>query len=114
MKVIQSDEQATAEVHTEGAAGVTIKALLTRQDGAPGFTLREFTVEPGGHTPRHAHAHEHEVIIRAGSGTLWSEEREWALAPGVVVLVKPDEPHQFSAGPDGLVLYCIVPHAGHQ
>lgn len=114
MKVIHTSEVAGTEVSMDGVEGVKMRALLTAEDGAPGFTLREFSLAPGGHTPRHAHAHEHQVIVSSGAGTLWSQEREHALRPGVVALVEPDEEHQFRAGPEGMVFFCIVPHAGHQ
>lgn len=113
MKVIRTSDVDAEPVAMEGADGVTMQVLLGQEDGAPTFTLRLFQLDAGGHTPRHAHGHEHEVIITGGNGTLWSEAQEHDLKPGVVALVAPNEKHQFRAGPTGLAFYCIVPHVGH-
>ena len=113
MKVIRIADVPSKPVSMEGVAGVRMQVILAEEDGAPSFTMRRFHVEPDGHTPRHAHAHEHEVIVDAGSGTLWTVDRTYKLEPGVVVLVGPDEEHQFRAGPEGLGFFCMVPHAGH-
>jgi quercetin dioxygenase-like cupin family protein len=113
MKVIRIADVPSKSVSMEGAAGVRIQVLLAEVDGAPSFTMRRFQVEPGGQTPRHAHSHEHEVIVDIGSGTLWTADGTHRLEAGMVVLVGPDEEHQFRAGPEGLSFFCIVPHAGH-
>ena len=52
-----------------GAEGVTIRVLMGDNVGAPTFTMRHFEIAPGGRTPFHAHAWEHEVYIL--SGLLW-------------------------------------------
>jgi quercetin dioxygenase-like cupin family protein len=113
MRVTTIEQVPARAVELEGARSVKMRVLLGAEHGAPGFTMRLFELGPDGQTPQHRHAHEHEVIVQAGSGTLWSSRREWPLAPGSVVLVEPDEEHQFRAGPDGLSFFCIVPHAGH-
>ena len=43
----------------EGAAGAWKQLPLGSQDGAPVYSYRVFTVEPGGHTPYHQHPYEH-------------------------------------------------------
>lgn len=113
MRVTTIEEVPARAVELEGAHAVAMRVLLGAEHGAPNFTMRLFELGPDGHTMQHAHAHEHEVIVQAGSGTLWSPQREWPLKAGTVVLVGPDEEHQFRAGPDGLSFFCIVPHAGH-
>lgn len=35
------------QVKTEGAAGVKIRWLISAEEGAPHFAMREFEVEPG-------------------------------------------------------------------
>jgi quercetin dioxygenase-like cupin family protein len=100
-------------VTMEGARDVTVRVLLGEADGAPGFTMRLFELAPGGHTPRHSHAHEHEIIVLGGSGTLQAAQGEHSLAPGTVALVEPHDEHQFRAGEQGMRIICLVPHAGH-
>lgn len=113
MKVADITSEAPGEVAMAGALGVRMRVLISGADGAPGFTMRLFEVAPGGHTVRHHHPYEHEVIVHRGQGTLWSANGEHPLAPGMVVLVLPDEEHQFQAGPEGLDFFCMVPHHGH-
>jgi len=113
MKVIAIERAPATEVKMEGVEGVRMRVLIGEEDGAPSFTMRLFELEPGGHTPQHAHPFEHEIIVRAGSGTLWTAAGEHTLEPGVVALVTGDVEHQFRAGPAGMEFYCLVPHEGH-
>jgi len=62
------DEIEGTAVAEEDAKGVTIRVLMGENVGAPTFTMRRFEIAPGGHTPFHAHAWEHEVYILSGTG----------------------------------------------
>ena len=42
-------------VEMDGARFVTMRLMVGRADGAAHFAMRHFTVEAGGHTPRHTH-----------------------------------------------------------
>ncbi len=103
-----------------GASGVTMRLLVSREDGAPNFAMRMFEVEPGGHTPLHAHHYEHEIIILSGRGELVTEEtgQSRPIAAGDAVFVPADETHRFrNAGDSPLKFICMVPThfdcAGH-
>ena len=86
-----------------GAKGVRIRWVLARADGAPNFAMRHFAIAPGGHTPHHAHAWEHEVFILSGKG-------KTPLRPGTAVLVPPNEEHHFESDvEEPLTLLCLVP-----
>ena len=99
-----------AETVEEGAKGVAIRWLITAKDGAPNFAMRHFEIAPGGHTPHHRHAWEHEVFILTGRGKLVGAEADTPLRPGDVVLVAPDEEHHFAnAGSEPLTLLCLIP-----
>jgi quercetin dioxygenase-like cupin family protein len=99
------------DVAAEGAAGVKIRWLITKEDGAPNFAMREFELAPGGHTPYHAHDWEHEVYVLEGEGVAVGEDGEHALGPGVAVLVPPGEEHNFkNTGAAPLRFLCLVPH----
>ena len=63
MKVTACEQIQAAPVEMEGAAGCRMRCLIGPDDGAPGFTMRQFDVAPGGHTPRHSHTYEHEVFV---------------------------------------------------
>lgn len=89
--------------------GVTMAVMVGREHGAPNFALRQFQVEPGGHSPRHSHDYEHEVFIVGGGGTVLLNGKDNPLRAGDVVYVPADHEHQFSAGAGGLRFLCLVP-----
>jgi quercetin dioxygenase-like cupin family protein len=99
------------DVDAEGAGGAKIRWLITKEDGAPHFAMREFELAPGGHTPFHAHGWEHGVFILEGEGVVAGEAGESQLKAGVVVFVPPNEKHTFkNAGAGPLRFLCLVPH----
>jgi quercetin dioxygenase-like cupin family protein len=98
------------DVITEGAAGVTIRWLISKNDGAPRFQMRLFEVAPAGHTPLHTHEWEHEVFILEGEGILTFEGDENRFSAGHFVFVPEGSEHSFrNTGPDTLRFLCIVP-----
>jgi quercetin dioxygenase-like cupin family protein len=112
MKVIHCEQIEDAAVDMEGSAGCRIRCLIGPDDDAPSFTMRQFEIAPGGHTPSHAHGHEHEVFILEGTGVVCEGTREHPLRPGTVVFVPPKQPHQFrNTGAVPLRFLCLIPHA---
>jgi quercetin dioxygenase-like cupin family protein len=94
----------------EGVKGVSMRMLVGRADGAPNFAMRHFTVEPGGHTPRHQHNYEHEVVIVEGSGRVEYDGDVHEIRAGDVLLVEPNRIHQFrNEGDAPLKFLCLVP-----
>jgi len=93
----------------EGAEGVRMAIMVGRADGAPTFSLRQFRVDAGGHTPRHAHDYEHTVVVVGGEGTVFLDGEERALRLGDVVYVPAGSDHQFRAGGAGLRFLCTSP-----
>lgn len=99
------------DVEVEGAAGVKIRWIIAKGEGAPNFAMREFELAPGGHTPFHAHLWEHEVFVLEGEGIATGEGGEHTMAPGTVILVTPNEEHNFkNVGAAPLRFLCVVPH----
>ena len=102
-------------VDMAGVSGVKMAVMVGREDGAPNFALRQFEVEPGGHSPRHSHDYEHEVYIVQGGGTVLLNGMEQPIQAGDVVYVPADQEHQFRAalagpaGPGGMKFLCLVP-----
>jgi len=93
-------------------AGVTIRWVIAKEDGAPHFALRVFEVQPGGASPHHRHWWEHEVFILDGTGQVLTEEGDFPLQPGTAVLVPGGVLHQFRNTGEGLLRFiCLVPHA---
>ncbi len=97
-------------VDMEGARGVRMRIIVGEEHGAPNFVMRVFDVEPGGHTPLHAHPFEHGVLVLSGRGELVEEGRREPLAPGDAVFVPGGTVHQFRAAQDSpLRFLCVVP-----
>lgn len=109
MVIRNIDRTPMQPVQMDGAHGASMAMMVGREDGAPNFALRQFRVEAGGHTPRHSHDYEHEVVILEGGGTVLLEGEERPIGPGDVLLVPPDEEHQFKASGEGLRFLCLVP-----
>ena len=95
MKVQTSDSVELQKLTMEGSSGCQVRWLLSRDDGAPNFAMRQFEVEPGGFTPKHHHPYEHEIYVIDGEGEVYAGEVPNAIKAGDVVLVKPNEVHQF-------------------
>jgi quercetin dioxygenase-like cupin family protein len=96
MKIIAIDQVEKKKVRMEGAAGAWKQLPLGTGDGVPVYSLRVFTVEPGGNTPYHSHPYEHMNFIIEGQGVLVNEAgEEKPLKKGDFALVNPNEKHQY-------------------
>ena len=95
----------------EGAEGIFKQVPLSREDGAPVFSFRVFTIEPGGHTPYHNHPYEHMNYVIEGLGALVNEKgEETPLRAGDFALVNPDEKHQYrNKGDQPFKMICRMP-----
>ena len=110
MHIRNIDTTPLQPVTMPGVQGATMAIMCGREHGAPNFALRQFKVEPGGHTPRHSHDYEHEVFIISGGGTVFLDGKENPVTAGDVILVPASEEHQFKADPvAGLRFLCLVP-----
>ena len=110
MKHMPYDEIPLKDVDMEGCRGIKMRVLVGPDDGAANFFMRRFDLEPGGCTPRHAHAWEHETYILEGEGTVFGNGEEKPMKAGDVIYVPPEEEHQFIASPDGtLAFICLIP-----
>lgn len=112
MKLMNYESVPEKKVEMDGAEGCHVRQLVGEKDGAPSFAMRQFTVEPGGHTPRHHHPYEHEVFVLEGEGEVYEGDTAHPLKKGDVVLVKPDEVHQFrNTGEEPLKFLCLIPNS---
>jgi len=112
MKVNHYESVEQSPVDMEGSAGCSVRWLLGEKDGAPNFAMRQFEVQPGGYTPRHSHPYEHEVFVLQGAGEVYEGDARHEIKTGDVVLVKPDEVHQFrNTGDSSLKFLCLIPNS---
>lgn len=110
MKITRLENCETLPIHMEGVAGAIKQVPIGHADGAPNFSIRVFTIEPGGHTPHHNHDTEHLNYILEGEGEVLDGESPRAISKGDFVLVKPQEKHQYrNTGDKPLVFMCMVP-----
>jgi len=111
MIIRKPSDVAGAPVDMEGVQGVTRQLMIGSGDGVPNFSLRVFTVEPGGHTPHHSHEVEHVNYIISGQGALMDGDGGAnPLAAGDFAFVAPHDVHQFrNTGDEPFVFICAVP-----
>lgn len=112
MKITDLSKVEKVPMTMEGAKGAWKQIPLGQADGVPAYTLRVFTVEPGGHTPYHHHPFEHMNYIIEGEGALVDAEgQQRPVRKGDFALVLPDEVHQYrnTATDRPLVMICLVP-----
>ncbi len=112
MKVISLNNVKKNKVDMPGAEKAWKQIPLSREDGAPVYAYRVFTVEPGGFTPYHQHDYEHMNFIIEGEGMLINEDGDQKrLNKGDFALVMPNEKHQYrNTSPDkAFVMICGVP-----
>ena len=96
MKIIAIDQVEKVKVQMEGANGAWKQLPLGTRDGAPVYSYRVFTLDPGGNTPYHSHPYEHMNFVIEGRGILVNEAgEEQAIKAGDFALVNPDEKHQY-------------------
>lgn len=89
-----------------------MRLMVGRDDGAPNFAMRLFTVEPGGQTPKHAHNYEHEIMIVAGQAQVYDAtiEDERPAAVGDVLYIPANQLHQLrNTAHAPLQFMCLVP-----
>ena len=111
LKMMKALDVGASEVKLEGVEGVTIRWLISKDDGAPNFAMRLFEVAPGGHSPLHTHEWEHEVYIVDGSGEVEFEGVRKPFEKGWFLLIPTGREHRFSnTGDEVLRFLCLVPN----
>lgn len=93
--------------------GVTIRWVVSAEDGAPNYYMRVFEIAPGGYSPQHRHPWEHEIFILCGEGEMVSEGGSTAVGPGTAVFIPGEELHQIrNPGSQLLRFICTIPSSG--
>ena len=112
MRIIAIDQVEKKKVMMDGAAGAWKQLPLGNADGAPVYSYRVFTLEPGGNTPYHSHPYEHMNFIIEGQGVVVNEAgEEQPLKAGDFALVNPNEKHQYKNNSSDKIfrMICGVP-----
>ncbi len=104
------DTEQTAPAHMDGVKDVSMRVLLGAEHGMPHFSMRHFVVEPGGHTPRHRHDYEHQVVVLAGRGEAEHAGETVTFSKHDVMYVEANAIHQFrNLGDEPMEFLCLVP-----
>lgn len=110
-KAVHYMDVLSEEVKDEECNGVTVKWLITKEDGAENFAMRYFEVTPGGHTALHTHNWEHEVFILDGKASVICGDAEKEVTSGYVVFIPPNMKHCFrNIGKKNLCFLCLIPY----
>lgn len=111
IKMIEAVDPVPVEM--EGAKDVSVRVIFGPQDAAPTFAMRVFELAPGGHTPFHTHPFEHQAVVLSGNIGLVTPDGTQSLAAGDMLLIMPEEKHQFKnlSSTDPARFICLVPIA---
>lgn len=110
MKVIHYSEAEARRFDNGPAKGVTGRVVIGKADGAQNFCMRLFELSPGGHTPFHTHAWEHEIFVHSGEGAAYHDGKWIRISAGNVVFIAGNEDHQIkNTGESPLTFVCLIP-----
>jgi len=110
MKLITYSEVNPTRFDNGPARGVAARVVIGRAAGAPHFCMRVFEIAPGGHTPKHAHAWEHEMFVHGGQGEVYGNGRWHKMQAGNAIFIPGQEEHQMkNTGREPLIVVCLVP-----
>ena len=94
----------------EHGEGVAIRWLIGAEQGAPNFAMRLLDIRPGGASPYHSHAEEHEVYVLEGRGIVRQKGADLPFQAGDVIFINPYEEHQLVNVGDGMLRFiCVIP-----
>lgn len=110
MKIINYSSVTPTHFDNDQASGVAGRVVVGKNDGADHFCMRIFEIAPGGHTPKHAHAWEHEIFFHSGVGEAYGNGKWNPVKSGTVLFVPPNEEHQIrNMDKEILVFACLIP-----
>jgi len=99
------------KVTTYGSTGVTVRWLITKQDGAIRYVMRRFEIQPNGQIKLHSHAEEHEIYVLSGTARVFNDKGfETTAVSGDVLFVPPHETHGYeTVGENPFTFLCVIP-----
>jgi len=110
MKITKYTSVTPTLIDNDQAKGIAGRVMIGKKDGANNFCMRIFEVAPGGHTPKHAHAWEHEIFVHSGKAEVYGNGKWNPIEAGTVVFVPPNEEHQMrNTGQELFIFACLIP-----
>lgn len=113
MFVSHIDDIPGKAIEAEGVRNVTKQILIGAHEGWSDHVMRRFSLEEGGHTPRHTHGWPHIIYVLQGTGTLFLDGKDHPIRAGSTAFVPGGREHQLSQSGEGpMAFLCIVPKEG--
>jgi quercetin dioxygenase-like cupin family protein len=101
------------EVRREPVAAGTdaeMQVLLGPAEGVPNFSMRRFTMGPGGGMPRHTNTVEHEQYVVSGRARVVVNDKAYDVAQGDVLYIPAGAPHSYTVLEAPFQFLCMVPN----
>lgn len=110
MKVTHYQDTLSQSFDSDIVKNVTGRVVIGKNDGAPNFCMRVFTIGAEGFTPRHSHEWEHEIFVHSGSGQVFQSGKWKDVSAGTVIFIPGNEEHQLrNNGTDDFTFICLIP-----
>jgi len=99
------------DVAAYGSTKTKIQWLLSKEQGAPRFAMRLFTLEPGAIIGMHHHPEEHEIFVLRGELDLIKEDGSKVhVKASDAIYVPPEEKHGYrNEGQEQAQFICVIP-----
>ena len=95
--------------YNEEFEGVTRQVFVGPEEGSNHFHMRYFRLEPGTHSNKESHPHEHGVLIMHGRARVQLKDEFFEVGPNDAVYISGNDLHQFVVlGDEPLGFLCVV------
>jgi quercetin dioxygenase-like cupin family protein len=111
MIIRKLDSVKSNPVTSYGSTKTSIQWLISKEQGAPRFAMRLFTLEPGAVIGVHGHPEEHEIFVIQGEMDLIAENGERTRVNATDAIYMPsDEKHGYeNIGSEVVKFICVIP-----
>ncbi len=106
--VNSSDVKAGESTEEIVKQGKVFRQLLIDEKTGNGVQAAIVTFNPGARLNFHTHKHEQVLYVTEGKGIVATEEKEYVVTQGTVVLIPPGENHWHGATPDSWFTHVAV------
>lgn len=90
------------------------RPLISKDDGAPHYTMRIFEIEEGGFIRDHQHPWEHELFVIEGEGEIRIGDKVYRVKPGDAIFIPENVVHSYRNVGKGVWRFiCVIPHPQH-
>jgi quercetin dioxygenase-like cupin family protein len=105
------DDIKSDQVTSYGSTKTTIQWLISKEQGAPRFAMRLFTLEPEAKIGMHGHPEEHEIYVIQGEMDLIAEDgTRTRVAATDSIYMPPNEKHGYENISNVEVKFiCVIP-----